>query len=242
MELQLGQINMLTYLKERTPKVSASQEENEKWEIGNALVRSYLLDRLDTGVKRTVLTYSSAKDTWNRLEEMWGANSIGAQDLLDEWEDFHQGPTETMREYIDNLNHLVLKIEFSKLEGVVSDKRKRHKLLKGLDSQWKHLKDVIKLSDMGYSETCKRLLETGKREEPEVKAFPVRRYNGFRGCFLCGDKGHFAKFCQRGIKSSKGTDGNWVRHCYECEQDGHYARDCPRKKGSSSTATKASPN
>ena len=243
-ELQLGQIDMLSYLRDPTPGPSVSQIEKAKWEVGNALVRSYLLDRLGPGVKRTVLTYSSARQTWERLEEMWGANSVGAQeDLLDEWEDFHQAPSETMREYIDNLNHLVLKIEFSKLEGVVSDKRKRHKLLKGLDAQWKHLKDVIKLSDMGYAETCKRLLETGKREQDtEVKAFPVRRPNSFRGCFLCGDNGHYAKICTRGIKSSRGADGNWIRSCYECNQQGHYARDCPSKKETSSAAAKSNPN
>ena len=230
------------YLTEMAPASDASTIETAKWEVGNALVRSYLLDRLGSGVKRTVLTFTSAKETWERLEEMWGANSLGAQEeLLDEWEEFHQGSNECMRDYIDNLNHLILKIEFSKLDSVVSDKRKRHKLLKGLDVQWKHLKYVIRLSNMGYSETCKRLLETGKKDvEGEVKAFVVRRPQ-FKGCFLCGDSGHFAKFCSKGIKSIRGTDGTLLRTCYECLQTGHYAKDCPTK-GTSSTSAKTSPN
>ena len=218
-ELQLGQVGMMGYLTSPRPLEAAEAAVVERWNGANALLRSYLLDRLSPSVRRTVITHHTAKATWESLEEQWGGNTVAAhEDLLDAWEDFAQGPKDTMREYIDNLNHLVLKVEYSKIEDHVSDVRKRHKLLRGMDSQWSHLKDIVKLSDMGYGEACKRLLETGKREGDgvEPRAFVSRRSqyrpNGRRQggapafqrgpCYICEEMGHIARDCPKGLRAA----------------------------------------
>lgn len=107
--------------------------------------------------------------------------------------------------------------------------------------QAENLIDMLNKAGQEVPEELTEMAEKYKRwkerDDEQKRLYGGNARSGSKGCFLCGEEGHFRGDCPKAASGSfsssrggsRGGGGNGRGGCYSCGKFGHQSRSCPEK-------------
>jgi hypothetical protein len=209
--------------------------EQERWKIGELIIENYITARLGAKPRMTIAACERPYYMWAELNACYASTSVAAKNKLNsEWDELTQKNSQSVQEYIQEINYAVLNMESA---GMTRDEdMKMHRLMSGLRSEWDSQKDLFETMDFTYAQACKKLIEMGHRKEREesvlkqreIPAYIAKRQGNSKGswCNICGSNKHVTFKCDTGLTRNRDAKGEWIPRCFKCLKEGHVAKDC----------------
>ncbi|XP_039060075.1 G-type lectin S-receptor-like serine/threonine-protein kinase RKS1 [Hibiscus syriacus] len=193
-----------------------SKMSEEEWEELDMRAASQIRLCLAKNVLANVARWSSTKELWENLEEMYKAKSLSNRLYLKE--KFHKLQMEEgtkISDHLSALNGIVSEMESIGVE--IDDEDKALRLIWSLPSSYEHMQTVLMYGkeNVNFSEVTSKLiseerrLKNGENKSSESEALSVcgnrKKYKGSKKkiiCWGCGQPGHLKKDCKNGGANS----------------------------------------
>ncbi|KAE8717380.1 hypothetical protein F3Y22_tig00110050pilonHSYRG00143 [Hibiscus syriacus] len=193
-----------------------SKMSEEEWEELDMRAASQIRLCLAKNVLANVARWSSTKELWEKLEEMYQAKSLSNRLYLKE--KFHKLQMEEgtkISDHLSALNGIVSELESIGVE--IDDEDKALRLIWSLPSSYEHMQTVLMYGkeNVNFSEVTSKLiseerrLKNGENKSSESGALSVcgnrKKYKGSKKkiiCWGCGQPGHLKKDCKNGGANS----------------------------------------
>ena len=207
----------------------------------NELACSTIVLSLSDSVIRKVGVIDSAKDLWDKLDDLYTETSLSNRMyLLEKLFKFKLDMSKDIDENIDCFSKLVLDIKRSRDKNI--DDYTSIALMNSIPKSYSDVKAAIKYGrdtaslDLIVSSLKSKEMELKEKNDSKAaldKALQVRGRSNTRG----KDKQANGKPSEKGNKKhhrnksrSSSQDPKKSRRCYKCNELGHYSRECPLKK------------
>ncbi|KAJ0834198.1 putative RNA-directed DNA polymerase [Helianthus annuus] len=197
-----------------------SKDDDEEWEDLDLRAASAIRLCLAKNVLANVHGISTAKDLWEKLEQLYQGKGISNRLYLKE--QFHTLRMDGDTKFSDHLS--VLNNIVSELEAIgvkVEDEDKALRLILSLTSSYEHMKPILMYGKetLKYADVTEKLLSEEKRR---------------------GSSGHTSSegtvlICGNGKKKHPQK----IPVCWKCGQSGHVKRNCPGGADSASSSKTA---
>lgn len=202
---------------------SSTSKSEEEWDDLDLRAASTIRLCLAKNVLANVHGISTAKELWEKLEQLYQGKGISNRLYLKE--QFHtlrmNGGTK-ISDHLSVLNNIVSELEAIGVE--VEDEDKALRLILSLPSSYEHMKPIL----MYGKETLKFADVSGKLLSEE-KRLEGRNLNSSEGTVL---------LTRQGKKKNSGK--NLI--CWKCGQSGHVKSNCPGGVGSAKDSNSAANN
>ncbi|KAE8665938.1 hypothetical protein F3Y22_tig00112523pilonHSYRG00165 [Hibiscus syriacus] len=193
-----------------------SKMSEEEWEELDMRAASQIRLCLAKNVLANVARWSSTKELWEKLEEMYQAKSLSNRLYLKE--KFHKLQMEEgtkISDHLSALNGIVSELESIGVE--IDDEDKALRLIWSLPSSYEHMQTVLMYGkeNVNFSEVTskliseERMLKNGENKSSESGALSVcgnrNKYKGSKKkiiCWRCGQPGYLKKDCKNGGANS----------------------------------------
>ncbi|KAE8667208.1 mitogen-activated protein kinase 9-like [Hibiscus syriacus] len=193
-----------------------SKMSEEEWEELDMRAASQIRLCLAKNVLANVARWSSTKELWEKLEEMYQAKSLSNRLYLKE--KFHKLQMEEgtkISDHLSALNGIVSELESIGVE--IDDEDKALRLIWSLPSSYEHMQTVLmyEKENVNFSEVTSKLiseerrLKNGENKSSESGALSVcgnrKKYKGSKKkiiCWGCGQPGNLKKDCKNGGANS----------------------------------------
>ncbi|KAL5768388.1 hypothetical protein ACOSP7_014940 [Xanthoceras sorbifolium] len=200
-----------------------SSMSNEDWEEMDLRAASVIRLCLAKNVLANVHGIYSAKELWEKLEELYQAKGISNRLYLKEqFQTLRMEEGAKISDHLSDLNGIVSELESIGVE--IEDEDKALRLILSLPSSYEHMKPILVYGKetLNFAEVTGKLLFEEKRlkgrgrtssEDTTLVASNGSNWkkNNSRKkifCWACGQSGHVKKNCQNGGAGSAGSSNN----------------------------------
>jgi hypothetical protein len=252
---ELTMVNLLTALTD--PKSvgaidAMSPLRRNQWKFVDLLLVAYLIARMGEKQKAACAECKSAAAIWVKLHEKYASQTASSQHkLTDQWGDMIQREGESVEDFIERLNYLAMNMSEAGIPR--TDQERRHRLLKGLNSEYDIERRIYFAQELSYESLCRKFMEMPmhpRGESNKIFQGPYKvheqahlakgRMGGVGGqtggqrtthhCLVCGGSEHMTWDCPSGLTRNKDARGQWIPRCFNCMEEGHISRYCKLPK------------
>ncbi|KAJ0624083.1 putative RNA-directed DNA polymerase [Helianthus annuus] len=197
-----------------------SKDDDEEWEDLDLRAASAIRLCLAKNVLANVHGISTAKDLWEKLEQLYQGKGISNRLYLKEqFHTFRMDGDTKISDHLSVLNNIVSELEAIGVK--VEDEDKTLRLILSLTSSYEHMKPILMYGKetLKYADVTEKLLSEEKR---------------------LGSSGHTSSegtvlICGNGKKKHSQK----IPVCWKCGQSGHVKRNCPGGADSASSSKSA---
>ncbi|KAJ9566969.1 hypothetical protein OSB04_002935 [Centaurea solstitialis] len=195
---------------------SGTGKSEEEWEDLNLRAASTIRLCLANNVLANVHGISTAKELWDKLEQLYQGKGISNRLYLKE--QFHtlcmDGGTK-ISDHLSVLNNVVSELEAIGVK--VEDEDKALRLILSLSSSYEHMKLILMYGKetLKFADVTSKLLSEEKRLEGSsmtssegtvlVARYGKKKNSGKVTCWKCGEFRHVKSNCPGGVGSAKGS-------------------------------------
>jgi hypothetical protein len=244
-EIHLDACGILHYLEADTFPTGQGLDAQYHREA-DGMLRSYFASRVTDDIIIMLQGCHTAMSMWSRLHKKYGNITEGAIDkLYKEWTDLEQGDSQTITDFMTQIE--VLHAKLDSVGKNLSDKDMRKKLVAGLGDAWWNIKQVLDLSynDLSYEEAGNRLLQVEAKMKPRKGGrMPFELHHTEHGRVKGQADLHAPKagYGRLGVVTHPQVVPEWDRHypqeanatdwtdlCGRCGRPGHALSACQRE-------------
>ena len=194
---------------------------DEEWEELDLRAASAIRMCLAKNVLANVQDISTAKELWEKLEELYQSKGVSNRLLLKEqFYTLRMDGNTKISDHLSTLNGICSELESIGVK--VDDEDKALKLILSLPSSFEYMKPVLMYGKetLNFSEVASKIISEERRLKCESQAVTDsalvardesgRKKNSGKKvtCWKCGKTGHVKRNCPGGASSAKGSDAD----------------------------------